>query len=124
MDAATVEALGALAMRIPAASFLAPGSVPSAVEQSQTLSLDLTPWLCPGDDLKRLRFTKALAVPMGAALTEGALLLAGMRPGKAIPGRFPTDSLSLSGPAACRRPAADRDADRKAAGHAQPDHDV
>jgi signal transduction histidine kinase len=42
--------------------------------------VDLTPWLNPGDDLKRLRFTRALAVPMmGRAVTEGALLLAGMR---------------------------------------------
>jgi signal transduction histidine kinase len=70
-----------LAARIPAADFLAPGSAPSAVEHSQTLNLDLTPWLKPGDDLKRLRFTRALAVPMtGRAITEGALLLAGMRP--------------------------------------------
>jgi signal transduction histidine kinase len=81
LDEATVAALGELATRIPAAGFLAPGSAPSAVEQSQTLSLDLTPWLKPGDDLKRLRFTRALAVPMtGRASTEGALLLAGMRP--------------------------------------------
>jgi signal transduction histidine kinase len=98
MEAATVEALGALAMRTPAASFLAPGSVPSAVEQSQTLSLDLTPWLCPGDDLKRLRFTKALAVPMrGQSLTEGALLLAGMRARKGNSGALShSHSLSLS----------------------------
>ena len=81
LDEATVAALGELAARIPAADFLAPGSAPSAVEHSQTLNLDLTPWLKPGDDLKRLRFTKALAVPMtGRAITEGALLLAGMRP--------------------------------------------
>jgi signal transduction histidine kinase len=81
LDEATVAALGKLAARIPAADFLAPSSAPSAVEHSQTLNLDLTPWLKPGDDLKRLRFTKALAVPMtGRAITEGALLLAGMRP--------------------------------------------
>src|ERR1035441_2932687 len=81
LDEATVAALGKLAARIPAADFLAPGSAPSAVEHSQTLNLDLTPWLKPGDDLKRLRFTRALAVPMtGRAITEGALLLAGMRP--------------------------------------------
>jgi signal transduction histidine kinase len=81
LDEATAAALGELAARIPAAGFLAPGSAPPAVEQSQTLSLDLTPWLRPGDDLKRLRFTKALAVPMmGRSIAEGALLLAGMRP--------------------------------------------
>ncbi|HEV2485683.1 MAG TPA: histidine kinase dimerization/phospho-acceptor domain-containing protein [Terracidiphilus sp.] len=81
LDEATVAALGELAARIPAAGFLAPGSAPPAVEHSQTLSLDLTQWLKPGDDLKRLRFTGALAVPMtGRSITEGALLLAGMRP--------------------------------------------
>jgi signal transduction histidine kinase len=80
-DEATMAALGELAARIPAAGFLAHGSAPPAVEQSLTLSLDLTPWLKPGDDLKSLRFTQALAVPMiGRATTEGALLLAGMRP--------------------------------------------
>jgi len=81
MDEATVAALGQLAARIPAIGFLAPGTAPAAVEQSQTQEVDLTPWLSPGDDLKRLRFTRALAVPMtGRAGTEGALLLAGMRP--------------------------------------------
>jgi signal transduction histidine kinase len=81
MDEATVAALGQLATRIPAAHFLLPGSAPAAVEQSQTLNVDLMPWLIPGDDLKHLRFTRALAVPMaGRAGTEGALLLAGMRP--------------------------------------------
>jgi signal transduction histidine kinase len=81
LDEVTAGALGKLAERIPAARFLAPGSQPSAVDQSQTVSVDLTPWLSPGDDLKRLRFTKVLAVPMvGRAMTEGALLLAGMRP--------------------------------------------
>ncbi len=80
LDEATVAALGELAARIPALGFLAPGSAPPAVDQSQTLSLDLTPWLQPGDDLKHLRFTSALAVPMvGRSTTDGALLLAGMR---------------------------------------------
>jgi hypothetical protein len=69
-----------MAMRIPVAGFLAPGSAPSAAEHSQTFNLDLEPWLSPGDDLKRLRFTAALAVPLtGRSTTEGALLLAGMR---------------------------------------------
>jgi signal transduction histidine kinase len=81
LEAATVAGLGELAARITTADFLAPGSVPSAVERSQTLKLDLTPWLRPGDDLARRRFTAALAVPMtGRSATEGALLLAGMRP--------------------------------------------
>jgi signal transduction histidine kinase len=83
LDEATTAALGQLAVRIPPAGFLAPGSAPSAVERSQTLSLDLTPWLSPGDDLKRLHFTEVLAVPMmGRAVTEGALLLSGMRPSR------------------------------------------
>jgi signal transduction histidine kinase len=50
------------------------------VAHSQTVHLDLTPWLKPGDDLKRLRFTSALAVPMaGRSSTEGVLLLAHLR---------------------------------------------
>jgi len=80
MDAAIVAALEELAARVPVDGFLAPGSAPSAVEQSHTLVLDLEPWLRPGDDLKRLNFTSVLAVPMfGRAVAEGALLLAGMR---------------------------------------------
>jgi len=80
MDEATVAALGQLALRIPPMGFLAPGSAPPAVEHSQTLDVDLTPWLNPGDDLKRLRFTRALGVPLaGRAGTEGVLLLAGIR---------------------------------------------
>jgi len=67
-------------VRIPVAGFLASESMPFAVEHCQTVHLDLTPWLKPGDDLKRLHFTEAHAVPiMGRSATEGALLLAGMR---------------------------------------------
>ncbi len=81
LDAATAKALNDLAARIPLTGFLAPGTAQSAVEHSQTVSLDLTPWMWPGDDLKRLHFTSVLAVPMiSRASTEGALLLAGMRP--------------------------------------------
>jgi signal transduction histidine kinase len=88
LDSATAKALADMAARIPATGFLAPGSAPPAVEQSQTLSLDLTNWLWPGDDLKRLRFTSVLAVPMTSrSSTEGALLLAGMRPLHAKRGR-------------------------------------
>ena len=80
LDEATVSALSELAGRIPVAGFPGSDSAPPAVEQSRTLSLDLTPWLRPGDDLKRLRFTRVLAVPMkSASATEGALLLAGTR---------------------------------------------
>ena len=80
LEGATATALGALAVRIPVAGFLASESMPFAVEHCQTVHLDLTPWLKPGDDLKRLHFTEAHAVPiMGRSATEGALLLAGMR---------------------------------------------
>jgi signal transduction histidine kinase len=80
LDAATSMALGELAARIVGMDFLAPGSASSAIESSLTLNLDLTPWLLPGDDLKRLRFTSALAVPMsGRSGVDGALLLSGMR---------------------------------------------
>ncbi len=81
LDAATAKALDDLAARLPATGFLAAGSAPPAVEDSQTVLLDLEPWLCPGDDLKRLGLTRVLAVPMlNRSVTEGALLLAGMRP--------------------------------------------
>jgi signal transduction histidine kinase len=87
LNAATAKALAGLAARIPVAGFLAPGTAPPAVDQSQTVKLDLTPWLWPGDDLKGLRFTSALAVPMVSRTSvEGVLLLAGMRPalGKSV----------------------------------------
>lgn len=80
LDDATAKALSELAMRIPSTGFLAPGSVPPAVEESQTVKLDLGPWLKPGDDLKRLHFTQVLAVPMTSRGTiEGTLLLSGRR---------------------------------------------
>ena len=81
LDAATAKALADMAARIPATGFLAPGTAPPAIEQSQTLRLDLAPWLWPGDDLKRLHFTSVLAVPMTSRSSiEGALLLSGLRP--------------------------------------------
>jgi signal transduction histidine kinase len=89
-DAAIATALGSLAARIPIAGFLEPGSATPLVEHTQTVMLDFAPWLIPGDDLKRLRFTGALAVPIiGRLGTEGVLLLAGVRnsPG-GIPGLF------------------------------------
>lgn len=76
MDVATTKALEPLAARIPVAGFLAEGSAPPAVENSQTLKLDLEPYLAPGDDLERLGLTSVLAVPLvGRSATEGALLL-------------------------------------------------
>lgn len=80
MDTALVTALDSMAARIPVAGFLAAGSASPAVERSQTVDLDLEPWLHPGDDLKRLCFSRALAVPIvGRSANEGALLLAAMR---------------------------------------------
>ncbi len=90
MGAATAKALDELARRIPPTGFLAPGLAPPAVEQSQTMLLDLTPWLSPGDDLKHLGLTSVLAVPMmNRSETEGALLLAGMRAARAGRGEEP-----------------------------------
>jgi signal transduction histidine kinase len=92
LDSAIVTALDELAARIPVEGFLSPDSAPSAVERSHTVKLDLNPWLRPGDDLKRLRFSSVLAVPMtGRSVTEGALLLAGMRN---TPARAVEDSIS------------------------------
>lgn len=83
LDAAVAKALDELAARLPATGFLVAGAAPPAVGDSQTVVLDLEPWLAPGDDLKRLAFTRVLAVPMlNRAVTEGALLLAGLRPGE------------------------------------------
>jgi signal transduction histidine kinase len=93
LDTAVASALDELAIHIPVETFLAPGSTHSAVEQSQTCALDLAAWLRPGDDLKRLRYTSVLAVPMvGRSVTEGALLLSGMRvsPNHAAHSRIPT----------------------------------
>lgn len=93
LDPATVKALGALAERIPLAGFPEPGTAPHAVERSQTLQLDLTPWLLPGDDLERLNFTSVLAVPMmGRSGIEGVLLLKGMR---AVNGRGAASSSAV-----------------------------
>jgi signal transduction histidine kinase len=79
-DGATAKALAALAARIPVTGFLAKGSAPAVVPGSQTLEVDLGPWLTPGDDLERLHCTMLLAVPMqGRSGTEGALLLDGLR---------------------------------------------
>ncbi len=80
LEVAIARPLGQLANRIPVEGFLAPGSAPVAVANSQTVRLDLTPWLIPGDDLERFRFTSVLAVPMmGRSGVDGALLLKGLR---------------------------------------------
>jgi signal transduction histidine kinase len=80
LSSAVVSSLDDLARRIPVGDFLAAGTVPRAVDHSNTFRLSLEPWLSPGDDLKRLHFTSVLAIPMaGRSVTEGALLLGGMR---------------------------------------------
>jgi len=80
-DDATILALHEMSSRINPVEFLEPGTVSPAVEQSKTLKLDLTQWMGPGHDLKRLGFTSSLAVPLrGRSGTEGVMLLAGMRP--------------------------------------------
>ena len=79
-DDATVNALEALATRIPVIAFLAPGSAPPTLEHSQTFDLDLGPYLLPGDDLSRLKVTTVFAIPLcGRSTTEGALFLTDLR---------------------------------------------
>jgi signal transduction histidine kinase len=79
-ERATETALDSLACRIPVTGFPSEEFARPAVGNSQTLQLNLEPWLTPGDDLTHLRFTSTLGVPMqGREATEGVLLLAGMR---------------------------------------------
>jgi signal transduction histidine kinase len=78
-DDATVNGLEALVARIPVAGFLDPGSSPAAAEHSLAFSLDLNPFLVPGDDLSRLKLTTVQAIPLrGRTSTEGALFLTGV----------------------------------------------
>ena len=87
LEPAIVTSLDEMAMQIPIETFLTPGSSPPAIAHGRTVKLDLTPWLRPGDDLKRLHFTSVLAVPMvGRTITEGALLLSGLRPATSTDG--------------------------------------
>jgi C4-dicarboxylate-specific signal transduction histidine kinase len=79
-DDAALNALESLVARIPGAGFLAPGSAPSAAENSQSFLLSLEPWLLPGDDLERLHLTEVVATPLnGRSAVDGALLLANLR---------------------------------------------
>jgi signal transduction histidine kinase len=81
IESAIAKPLAELAQRIPVQGFLAPDVTPPAIEHSMTRRLDLTPWLVPGDDLDRMRFTSVLAVPMwNRTHADGALLLKGLRP--------------------------------------------
>ena len=80
LDHAIAKALDAFAGRIPLEYFPPPEFTRPAVPGSATLEWNLEPWLNPGDDLGRLRFTSVLVVPMhGRESTEGALILAGLR---------------------------------------------
>ena len=79
-DGATAKALNSLAVRIPVAKFMTKESLTPAVPGSQTVKLDLRPWLIPGDDLQRLHCTSLLAIPMhGRSGAEGAVLLDSLR---------------------------------------------
>lgn len=80
IEPAIAKSLASLIERIPIEGFLTPDKTPAATENSQTRRLDLAPWLLPGDDLERLRFTSVLAVPMwGHTSADGAILLKSMR---------------------------------------------
>ena len=82
IEVAVAKPLADLVERIKVAGFLNPDVTPAAAENTMTRRLDLTPWLVPGDDLERLRFTSVLAVPMWSRNSaDGALLLKGMRTG-------------------------------------------
>ncbi|MFZ1014223.1 MAG: histidine kinase dimerization/phospho-acceptor domain-containing protein [Terracidiphilus sp.] len=79
-DDAALNAIESLVARISGAGFLAPGAAPPAAEKSQSMLLNLEPWLLPGDDLERLRLTEMVATPLnGRSAPDGALLLAGLR---------------------------------------------
>ncbi|HEY1806733.1 MAG TPA: histidine kinase dimerization/phospho-acceptor domain-containing protein [Terracidiphilus sp.] len=80
LEIAIARPLGEMINRIPVEGFLVPGSAPIAVPHSKTVHLDFAPWLIPGDDLTRLRFTSMLAIPMiGRSGADGALLLGAIR---------------------------------------------
>jgi signal transduction histidine kinase len=79
MDGATAGALDSLAPRLPESSFV-PGDALLA-PGSNSVNLDLTPLLSPGDDLERVRLTRMGAIPLSGPdkSIEGALLVAGLR---------------------------------------------
>ena len=79
IDGATAGALDTTVQRLPATCFEAGGE--PLVPDSTSFSLDLTPWLTPGDDLESLRLTRVGAVPMLGPdnSADGALLLTGPR---------------------------------------------
>jgi signal transduction histidine kinase len=81
IESAIAQPLAELVKRIPVPGFLDPDVTPPAIDHSMTRRLDLAPWLVPGDDLDRMRFTSVFAVPMwNRTHADGALLLRGLRP--------------------------------------------
>ncbi len=79
LNGSVAAALHALARRLPPGEFLVRGALPPAVKGAEAVHFDFERWLLPGDDLRSLHFTSAIAVPMrGQSVAEGALLLAGM----------------------------------------------
>jgi signal transduction histidine kinase len=80
IDDATFSALESLVARISVTDFLAPGTAYPAVGNCQTYHLSMGPWLLPGDDLKRLGLTAALATPLySRSGTDGAFILSAPR---------------------------------------------
>ena len=80
LDDATFSALESLVARIAPTDFLAPGTAYPAVGNCQTYHLSMGPWLLPGDDLKRLGLTAALATPLySRSGTDGAFILSAPR---------------------------------------------
>ncbi len=85
-DRAIETSLGSLVSRIHVDNFPPEEFSEPALENSQTLRLNLDAWLTPGDDLRRLRLTSLLAIPLpGRESIDGALLLAGMRKDPSVP---------------------------------------
>ena len=80
-DEAKAKALDSLAARIPVYGFPAAGFSRRAVPGSHALEVDLEPWLTPGDDLRGMKFTSALAIPVqGRESAEGAIFLGSTHP--------------------------------------------
>jgi signal transduction histidine kinase len=79
MDGATAGALDALAQRLPPSCFGI--ATEPLVAETNSLNVDLTPWLTPGDDLESLHLTRVGVVPMRGPdnSADGALVLAGPR---------------------------------------------
>lgn len=83
IEPAIARALNTFATRLPIDGLFE--NAPPAVEGSHAVAFDLKPWLAPGDDLERLRFTSVTAALMnGRSGHEGVLLLSGLRTGREL----------------------------------------